>query len=124
MTPLPACVDWRELASRYKVSRCAYHWVDDASIAAALEHFRFDDPAVPHTPGTHRAHRIASIIRMMEAGVVFDPLQLTLEGRRAHLKDGHHRLRAYQYRKALEEIPVVVTAARRAARCGSFAKTR
>jgi hypothetical protein len=103
-------VDWRELSRTYRVSRCCYHWVSDASIAEALEHLAQSpvdlvDPAIPHTPETHRA----SIVLMMEAGVVFDPVRLVVVGRRAHLKDGHHRMRAYLYRRALSRIPAVVT---------------
>ena len=94
----------------HSVPACAHAWVTDASILEAIEHFHFDDPAVPHTEATHRARRIASIVVMMEAGVEFHPLKLKPRDGTLYLSDGHHRLRAYQYRRALGSIPVSLPA--------------
>jgi hypothetical protein len=44
----------------------------------------------------------------MKTGVVFDPLVLDVTPTKIHLRDGHHRLRAYQFLKELEKIPVSV----------------
>jgi hypothetical protein len=101
-------IDWRALTETYQVSRCCYHWVTDESITEALRHLHFDDPAVPHTPETNRARRIASIVLLMKAGVAFDPLLIKVSGTKVHLKDGHHRLRAHQFRGTLSRIRVCV----------------
>ncbi len=87
------------------VFECAHGWVDDASIAYEVAHGEDQDLARPHSEITNRAGRIATIVRMMERGVVFDPLFLRVseidgELHQVHLADGHHRLRAVQWRAA------------------------
>lgn len=99
-------LDWTKLVSRHKVDRCAHHWVSDESIRAAIASLRFDDPRKPHSEKTNRAERIAAIVVMMDAGVVFPPLYMRVERRSIRLGDGHHRLRAYQYRNRIDAIPV------------------
>jgi hypothetical protein len=103
-------LDWQKLSANHTVSRCAHHWVTDQSIAQSLEHFHFDDPSIPHHRETHRADRIASILLMMEAGIVFPPLQIFVNPNgHVHIRDGHHRLRAFQY---LGKTAVIKVAAR------------
>ena len=101
-------VDWSEVEACNLVQPCVHSWVSDESIAYALEHLVFDDPAIPHHSGTHRANRIASIIRMMEAGVEFDPIKIALTSDGIHIHDGHHRLRSYQYRRRLDRVPIYI----------------
>jgi ParB-like nuclease domain len=112
-----ATVDWNTLCAQHQVEACAHAWVTDASIAQSLEHLHFDDPAVPHHRRTHRANRIASIVLMMEAGVRFDALRVRHVGDEIHLLDGHHRLRAYQFRRKLDCIPVLVCPPKSPRRC-------
>jgi ParB-like nuclease domain len=101
-------VNWNVLTSICTVQPCAHSWVTDESITQSLEHLHFDDPAVPHHQRTHRANRIASIIMMIDAGIVFNPLYLKITSQGVHIADGHHRLRAFQYLKSLDSIPVEV----------------
>lgn len=105
-------LNWSLLTLRHNVQPCVHGWVSDASIADALAHLRFDDPAVPHHRRTNRAQRIASIVAMMDAGVTFDPVRIGARRTGVVLKDGHHRLRAYQFRWALSAIPAEVDHAR------------
>ena len=99
------CTHSRLLALRehgVDVFECAHAWVDDASIRYEVRHGEDEDLLRPHSEGTNRAGRIATMVRMMQRGVVFDPLYLLVsqhEGRltRVHLRDGHHRLRAVQW---------------------------
>ena len=102
------CTHGRLLALRehgVDVFACAHAWVDDASITYEVRHGEDEDLLTPHSEITNRAGRIATMIRMMQRGVVFDPLYLLVgqqEGRltRVHLRDGHHRLRAIQWQAA------------------------
>ena len=87
------------------VFECAHAWVDDASITYEVRHGEDEDLLAPHSEITHRAGRVATMVRMMQRGVVFDPLYLLVgedAGRlaRVHLRDGHHRLRAIQWQAA------------------------
>ena len=87
------------------VFECAHGWVDDASIAYEVAHGEDHDLLTPHEAGTNRAGRIATIVRMLQRGVVFDPLFLRVGERDGHLAtihlaDGHHRLRAVQWQAA------------------------
>ena len=88
-----------------EVFECAHAWVDDASISYEFSFGQDQDLARPHSEITNRAGRIATMVRMMERGVRFDPLFLRVgerDGRLAllHLADGHHRLRAVQWQIA------------------------
>lgn len=99
-------VNWYLLQQTHTVQECCHHWVTDESITYSLNHFHFDDPSIPHNEKTHRANRIASMIRMIEGGITFKPLRIRITNGNVHLSDGHHRLRAYQYLNKLHCINI------------------
>lgn len=101
-------IDWLALERSYSVSQCCWHWVSSESIRKCLKREHFDDLSRPWDHTTHHAARIATIVRMMEEGVEFHPLKLELSRREGHLHDGHHRLRSYQFRRALQAVRVEI----------------
>ena len=81
----------------------AHSWVNDASIQAALDEGRTCDTLKPHTQDEDRAVRIASYVRMIDAGTLPRKLYAEMYFRGTALRfkviDGHHRWRAMQFRK-------------------------
>ena len=78
-------------------------WVDDQSIRAALDAGLSDDTRQPHSEATNRAVRVATYVRMIDAGCL--PRKAYAEaywrGTALRLKfvDGNTRLRAMQFRR-------------------------
>lgn len=102
--------DWAEMERRFHlVSRCCYRWVSDESIREALERGHFDDLTNPHNPHTHRAARIATIVRrLLDGDGEPRPITLVLVGSEIHVPDGHHCWRAHEFLGRMHAVPVAL----------------
>ena len=87
-------------------------WVNDASIQAALDAGLSDNTRLPHTPDTNRAVRVATYVRMIDAGTLPRKAyaDLYFRGTALRLKfiDGNTRIRAMEFRRDLSPIEVHV----------------
>ena len=86
----------------------AMQWVTFESIRECIRTGHFEDVFKPHTEKSHHAARIASLVRYLCLGVKLEPLRLHESAHFIDIKDGSHRLRAYQYIGSLDLIPVSV----------------
>jgi hypothetical protein len=95
--------------------RCAHDWVNDQSIAEALERGEFENLRIPHHELTHRANRIASVVNLMKKGVIFHPPRIRVRPdsagnmRMLDITDGNHRLRAKQYLGLTEPMTFMIS---------------
>ena len=78
-------------------------WVDNQSIQAALDAGLTDDTRKPHTPDTNRAVRVATYVRMIDAGrlprLAYAHVYWRGTALRMKFVDGNTRLRAMEFRR-------------------------
>jgi hypothetical protein len=102
-------VNWNVLeAGPVPIKRRGCDWINDHSIIMCLAAGRLEDVRAPQTAHSHHASRVASLVTLIRAGVVLDPIHLHI-GRKIAIYDGNHRVRAYQFCERMDCVPAKLT---------------
>jgi len=84
-------------------------WITRDSIQERLESHHLESVAIAQSHQSNHAARIATLVIMLRAGIVLDPIVVMIEPcGKTYILDGNHRMRAYQFTRRLQSIPWVI----------------